>query len=161
MVQVTGTVTDDVPSNCTVNLTGVVQASTAVNPDGTFAVQTNASALGQVTASAVDTVSNLSSAQFVAVFSVPPPEIQNFGFIHEAGNIWTFTGSVASVPPGNIPVTFGGPGGLANATVNTNPDGTFTITVTLTNPPPIFTVTAVATDAWGQQSSEVCLFLNT
>jgi hypothetical protein len=160
LVQVNGTVTDDVSAICTVSLTGVVQATTAVNPDGTFAVQATASALGQVTAVAQDAVTNSISPQFVAQFDVAPPEIQNFSVQRAQANVWTFTGTVVHAPAGNIPVAFGGPGNLSNAMITTNANGTFTLTIALINPPPTFTVSAIATDVWGQQSDEVCLFVN-
>jgi hypothetical protein len=153
IVQVKGTVQDDMSDSCTVNLAGVVNDNVKVAKDGTFELTTTASALGAITAVAKDDVqpdSNGLDTQLVC----DPPVVQDFHAVHGLNNQWTLQGEVISETTANLQVTFTGPRPIQGATAQTDDSGGFASSFAVSRRPG-FSVTAVATDCWGQQSDPV------
>jgi hypothetical protein len=160
-VQVSGSVVDQNPSACVVNLSGVVNGSVAVQANGAFSTQVTATGLGQVTAVAQDNQQQISSNQVSTQISAEQPVINNFAVVHNQNNTWTIQGQVADdQSPASVPVLFGGPGNVQNMTVTTDANGNFCVAVSITTTMPSFTITAVATDSWGLQSNMVSFTVN-
>ena len=71
-VKVSGGVMDDSSPSVTLTFGGVVSGSTTVNSNGGFTFTTAATALGQITASGVDTLNQTSNTAQIAFTSSPP-----------------------------------------------------------------------------------------
>jgi hypothetical protein len=147
-IELKGTVSDGNQTYVTITFGGVASASTMVKPNSNFDFFTSASALGQVSAVASDFQG--SSAPVTATISVPPPVITSFDVIAGPGGCWTFQGHVSDPAPQGVFVTFTGPGVNGRMT-NLDANGNFDVTYILGNIQG--TVSAVATDIWGQLSN--------
>jgi hypothetical protein len=160
-VQVSGSVVDQNPSACVVNLSGVVSGSVSVEANGAFSTQVTATGLGQVTAVAQDNQQQISSNQVSTQISAEQPVINNFAVFRNQNTTWTIQGQVADdQSAAAVPVLFGGPGNVQNMTVNTDANGNFCFAITINTAMPSFTITAVATDSWGLQSDLVSCTVN-
>jgi hypothetical protein len=156
-VLISGTVSDANPSNCVVNLSGVVNGGVSVNADGTFSAEMTATGAGQVTGVATDNMQQLTSSSVTTHVIVPPPEISSFSVIHNLDSTWTLRGTVIDGAPGALTAVFGGPSNAQNATAPVNSAGQFNVAVTITTTATTFTVTACVTDSWGQTSDVVSI----
>jgi hypothetical protein len=160
-VQVSGTLVDQNPSACVVNLSGAVSGSVAVQADGSFSTQLTATGLGQVSAVAQDTQQQITMAQVSTSIEAEQPEIVNFAVVHNQTTTWTIQGQVIDAQSAAaVPVVFGGPGSVQNMTVNTDANGNFSVAVSISTTLPSFTITAIATDSWGLQSDMVSVTVN-
>jgi len=157
-VELKGTVSDSNLPSVSVSFSGSgVSASTSVDSAGRFDLFTTASSLGNVTA--VATASDGSSPTDSAVMVDTGPTISNFTAVEGQNNVWTFTGQVTGVEPtGGLVVTFGGSTLIDGMTAMVQPNGWFTMTVTL---PPVvsFMATAQTTDCWGVNSNLAATFV--
>lgn len=153
MVTLSGQVTDENPGGLTVTFTGVVQGSVVTNPDGTFSIQLEASALGTVEATTIDgggLWSNTATAEVVS----DPPLITDISCTQGASNVFTFRGRVVDESAAGLTIRFAGLNSVEGLTVTVEADGTYCFVVQL-QPNEEGTVTAVTYDWWGQQSNLV------
>jgi hypothetical protein len=151
-VTVMGTVTDEDPGSCWINISGAMTGSTMANAQGHFSYTATANSLGTVRAAAVDGqgyVSALASAQI----SSSPSTITNFTAVHAFGTTWIFQGTV-TCPSGasGLIVDFGGLPSLNGQTTTVNSNGTFSLSMTLASGESGL-ATAQTTDWWGQESN--------
>jgi hypothetical protein len=145
-VTLTGTVVDDERSGRPVVLSGVVNATVVTNKMGAFTLTTDASALGQITATTTDSWGQQSQPAMVTVASAKPWLTLECAQVE--GNRWTFQGKVYDESPQGLIVTFGGTPELEGQTAVAGPDGSYSLTVELP-PGTNCTVTAQTTDWWG------------
>ena len=152
MVTLSGQVTDDQStSGLSVTFSGAVQATTFTNADGTFSMQTQASSLGNIEATAVD-IGGLPSNTATVTVATNAPQITDTSCSEGVNGWWTFTGRVIDESAANLVIRFAGLTSVANQTVTVEADGTFCFIVQL-QPGEEGTVTAVTTDWWGIQSN--------
>jgi hypothetical protein len=152
-VTVSGTVMDESPGGLTVTFNGVVTGTTSVWGGGHYSFTTNASGLGQVTATVTDWW-GLNSQPAQAQVTSMKPWITNFQGTRGLGNWWTFTGQVSDESATGLTVQFGGLASLQTQSATVNDQGTFEETVQL-KPGEQGTATAQTTDWWGLQSDTV------
>jgi hypothetical protein len=145
MVSLTGTVTDENPSGVVVNFDGVISGSTPANSNGSYALLTQASTLGTVTAQATDDEGLTSEAVQEALTSNPPTLTltRTYGPYRQA----IFSGQVTDEAAFGRTVTFSG---AAAGSVQTDSYGNFTFMTSQWSPG---TVTAQTSDPWGQVSN--------
>ena len=151
MVILTGQVLDENPDGLVINFGGVVSGSTVANADGTFWVELEASALGEIYGYTTDAFGLSSNTATVAVIS-DAPTITNMTCVEGINGIWTFRGYVTDESANGLTVYFAGLDSVANQTATVQADGWFTLIVTL-QPGENGTVTAYTTDWWGQYSN--------
>jgi hypothetical protein len=151
LVAIKGAVTDDHPSTVIVRFAGVVTGTTTVDSGGHFFFTALASGSGTVTAIAHDD-QNLDSDPAFVNFNNVAPTISNFTAVHGAGNIWTFSGTVADESPGGLTVYFGGLTTLQNLSATVAADGSFSLTVEL-QPGESGLATCQTFDWWGVKSN--------
>jgi hypothetical protein len=153
MVTLSGQVTDENPGGLTVTFTGAVEGSVVTNPDGTFSIELEASALGTVEATTIDgggLWSNTATAEVVS----DPPMITDMTRTQSNGNVFTFSGRVIDESAAGMTIHFAGLVSVEGRTVTVEADGTFCFVVQL-QPNEEGTVTAVTYDWWGQISNTV------
>jgi hypothetical protein len=143
-VRAWGTVADERPNNITVQLGGVVSATTYTLVGGMFIWEGTASGPGTITANCTDD-ENLPAPQATATLTNNAPSI-TLNISYGAGKQVTLSGLVTDETAGGRTVTLSG---QVNTTVLTNADGTFTWTG---NAAALGTVTAATTDFWGAAS---------
>ena len=154
VVTLSGTVQDTNPAGLHVGFNGAASGTTTTDSAGHFSLTLTATCLGNVSATATDSL-NLMSAPASLTLTSQAPVISNFQGTEGAGDYWTFTGTVADESPLNLVVYFGGnPVSLQNQSVTVHSDGSFSFGVqlngTLTDDG---TATAQVTDWWGQLSN--------
>jgi hypothetical protein len=152
-VTLSGRVTGPAVGSLTVTFTGVVTGSTTTKADGTFTLTTQASALGNVQATAADVWGQSSSAVQVTVASAKPV-LSNFT-ASEQSDVWTFQGQVTAPSPQGETVQFteAGVPSLQTKTATVDSSGWFFLQVTLQDNEN-GKVWAQATDCWGQTSNQ-------
>src|SRR5262245_5922676 len=177
-VQLSGTVQDDNLAGATVQFSGVASGATSVNADGTFSFETDASSLGQITATVHDN-QNLWSNPFSTDIANDRPVINNFQVINRGNGMWELRGRVIDESAAGMVIRFGGlpasgtpsrlsmsiddvgaPGGGASGGANNGQqvtvgsDGWFSTTLYLgANFNGVFS--ADTTDCWGVASNTV------
>jgi hypothetical protein len=144
-VRAWGTVTDERPNNITVQIGGVISATTYTLVGGMFIWEGTASGPGTVTADCTDD-ENLPAPQATATLTNNAPTI-TLNVSYGAGKQVTLSGLVTDETAGGRTVTLSG---QVNATVVTNADGTFTWTG---DAAALGTVTAGTVDFWGATSN--------
>jgi hypothetical protein len=147
-ITVSGQVTDIDQGALTVTLTGVVSASASTGSNGAYTYTGQATGLGTVSASTTDEWGQ-SSNTAQASATVTAPTITGFTATKNPDGTWTLSGQVTAASTKGMVVTFGG---LASGSTTVNSSGFFSATIEMT----VIasgTVTAQATDAWGQQSN--------
>lgn len=155
-ITVFGQVTDIDQGSLTVKLTGVVSASVSTTSNGTYSYTGQASGLGTVSASTTNEWGQ-SSNTAQATASVAAPTITSFTATRNSDGTWTLSGQVSATNTTGMVVTFGGLAAGNSTTVN--PNGSFSTTIQMT----VIasgSVTAQATDAWGQQSNVASCFID-
>jgi hypothetical protein len=157
-VVLSGSVTDDNPSSCTVAFTGVVTATANVGANGAFSVTATASALGTITGQATDGAGQTSAA-VQQTLADAAPTIVNFLAVQDGGNCWTFTGTVQDAYAAGLTITLGGLPELQGVTVTTDASGNFTYTCQLAVGES-GTATAITTDGWSLESNEAEVYVN-
>lgn len=149
-VMVIGKVTAPSPGGLTVTITGQASGTTTTAADGTFNIELQASALGNVSASTKD-IRGQASNVATATIQASAPVLSQFQATQN-GTTWTFTGQVTACDAPGMTVTFGGIPQLQGQTVTVGKDDTFSFSITL--PAGLdATATAFVTDWWGQQSN--------
>jgi hypothetical protein len=148
-VHMAGHVQDPNPATVFLTITGVVIAGANADANGDFSCDSTATALGTAHAIATDGGGN-TSATVDAVLSVAGPEITSFTASCNLGNIWTFSGHIASGEnPQGMTVVLSGLPDLNNVHVTVDANGNFSFTKQLAQGDN-GTVTANITDWWGQ-----------
>jgi hypothetical protein len=161
-VTLSGTVTDlyASPAGLTVTISGVVNGSAVTDSNGNFTLTTNASALGVVNASTIDSRgvgSNVASVTLQA----NPPVISNFAAVGGANQMYTFSGTVTDQTPAGLVIAFGGIPSLANKTTTVNADGSFSLTVQLQcDGTDNGFASAQTTNWWGLQSNVATYYVD-
>jgi hypothetical protein len=145
-VLLSGTVTDDHPASCVVYFNGVVTGSATADAAGNFSLVASATAVGTITALAIDG-DQLFSNQAQAIVTNNLPSLTLSVSPQGAGGAITLSGRVTDESPAGLTVTFGG--AAADSAV-TDAGGNFSLTTTRWRPG---TVTAQTTDVWGQASN--------
>jgi hypothetical protein len=140
-VLLTGSVSDPGATSISVNFQGAA-SGTATVTNGTFSLQTQATALGTISAQATDN-SNLVSAQVSTQLSVPPPTI-TFTVSQEGGHMVLVSGQVTAQEPGGLTVSLSG---VVSATATTGSSGSFSWTGDATS---LGQINSTVTDVWGQ-----------
>lgn len=97
VVQITGTVLDENPDQCLINLGGVTAPIALVNPDGTFEIVTTLPGGGLVSAFAVD-AEGMSSEHRAVPATNAPPSIVEFGVENQGGS-FVISGRVVDERP--------------------------------------------------------------
>ena len=138
-------------TNQSINFGGVVKGTATTNAQGNYSVTLKASALGQVTATSADGLSNQATSTLVG----GTPKINNFTAMPEGGGLWEFSGNVTGAPAQGEVINFGGIVALDNVTRNVQPDGTFAY-FTNVGTGQGGVATAEAVDWWGD-TSEVAM----
>ena len=151
-VTLSGQVTAGSPGGLTVQFTGVVNGSVVTNPDGTYSLTAQASALGNIQAQTTDVWGQASSTAQATVSSAAP-RITNFGAVQGAGNTWTFQGQVTDESAAGLVVQFGGLPSLLGQTATVQANGWFYLTIQL-QPGENGGASAQTTDWWGLASNE-------
>jgi hypothetical protein len=151
LVDLHGQIADSNPSAVVVSFTGVAAGSVHPGANGFFDLQTNASSLGLVNASAVDTDGSQSGAAAQLTASAPSLMVN---ITYGANKQVTLSGMVMDGQPGGMTVTFTG---VATGTVTTNANGSFSTTLTATA---LGKITAKAQDVWGLNSNAVDLWVS-
>jgi hypothetical protein len=146
-------------SGVTVVFHGAASGSAITDPNGNFALTTNASGLGEVDAGTADGQSNMASV----VLSSSAPFISNFAAFEEGStHVWDITGHVTdgnfsaqglTVLIGGSPVTIYYNGQGRSATVDAY--GNFDLCISLNGTSSDNgNISAMVTDAWGLQSNQ-------
>ena len=151
LVDLHGQVFDSNPAAVVVSFTGVASGSVHPNASGVFDLQTTATSLGLVAALATDT----NGAQFGAATQIAAaaPSLM-LNITYGLNKQVTLTGRVTDAQPGDLTVTFSG---VANGTVITNPDGSFSTDLTATA---LGKITATVQDVWGLNSNSANVWVS-
>jgi large repetitive protein len=145
MVQLTGQVASDNPAGVTLTFSGVMSGTTSPDASGHFSYTAQASALGTVSAVAVDQ-NNVSSDPATALVSTPAPALTltvSYGTQHTV----TLSGQVTDVDAGSLTVTFTG---VVSGSVRTQSDGSFSYTAQASG---LGNIQATTVDLWSQASN--------
>lgn len=151
-VKVSGGVMDDSSPTVTINLGGVAAGQATVTSNSGFSFVGAATALGQISATGVDTLNQTSNTAQIA-FTSNPPAVSNLQFTWGANKQVTITGVINDEFPGGLTVTFGG---AASGSVSADSSGHFSATLTATQ---IGQVTVGTTDQWNQNSAAASITL--
>lgn len=151
-VQLSGTVQDENPGAVLLNVNGVVFASTTTDSAGNFSLTTTASALGTVSASAMD-AEWLSSNTANANLTSQAPSI-TLGVTYGSGTTVTLSGAVTDEDAAGCTVYFSG---KVTGSTTTNSAGQFSYTAQASG---VGLVEAVATDVWGVASGTAQVMLS-
>lgn len=152
-VEVTGSISAGDVSGPTVTFAGSIglaDSSTTTDSNGNFDLITTATSLGDLTATVTDVWGT--QTQSSTSLMVPPPSLSQFTGVNEGNGIWCFSGTVSGPDLGDDTVQFSG---VAAGATTVNADGTFSEELLLNGQSPSGEEYAVATDIWGQQSSQV------
>jgi hypothetical protein len=147
-VSVSGTIYDEWPEGLTVSFSGVVSGSATTDISGGFAFYALASGLGTVTAATSD-IWGVAATPVTAELTVAPPLLQLNDATANPGDPVTITGYDFDMSPANDTVTISG---VASGTATPDSSGSFSLTAPMSG---AGTVTATATDVWGQSSTSV------
>lgn len=152
MVYITGQASDEYPSGLGITLSGPISVTVTTDTTGHFSYSGVASALGTLTATAVDCWGLTGAASYT--LTNVAPIISNFQVISTGiGNYWTVEGQVADDFPAGLAVHLNSTiAVLNNVDVTVGSDGWFTYTVQLQNGA-TGAISAFATDWWGVQSN--------
>jgi hypothetical protein len=150
-VVLTGTVTDPGASSVSVTFQGVASVTTVVS-NGSFSVQTQASALGTIVAQAIDNLS-LSSSQVSTQLAVAAPTL-TFTVSQAGQHNVTVSGQVTAQAPGGLTVTLSG---VVTGTATTTSTGSFSWAGTATN---LGQVNGAVTDVWSQTGNGTAQLTN-
>lgn len=152
-VQITGTVLDESPQDCLVNLGGVTTPISFVNSDGTFDIVTTLPGTEIVTAFAVD--EDGVASQLRAVPANSAPSIVDFG-IENQGGCYVISGRVVDENPDTctVLITSSIPD-LNNRTLHTSEGGYFTFSFTPATYVKSGSVRLVARDEMGLTSAPI------
>ena len=144
-VRLTGTVTDDNPSD-PVSLTfgGVTMGNTDLTGSGNFTCRAMAMVLGTATVTATDNLTQQSGSAQVQVSAAPPSLTLNLTYISR--NNVMLSGTVTADAPGGLTVTLTG---VVSGSTITNADGTFQVTLAASG---VGQIQATVTDQWAQVS---------
>jgi hypothetical protein len=145
-VMLRGTLIDSHPASCEVTFSGVVTGEAEADAAGTFALFTPASALGTITAQAVDG-ENLRSNQAQATITSNVPSLTLTASGQGASGAITLSGRVTDESAAGLTVIFRG---AVTATAVTDNNGDYSLTTTSWRPG---NVTVQTTDAWGLTSN--------
>ncbi len=151
-VTVSGQVSDEEPGECEVTFSGVISGSVNANADGSFRYTTTASALGTITAYAVNNW-GVYSEEAQTQLSVSPPTMTLNLQMGQAREI-TLSGTVTGPDPTSDTVEFYG---AAAGWVTPQADGSFSL---MTEGLQAGTIQAVVRDAWSQVSEMVTVTIN-
>ena len=137
-----GTVTADSPSGLGVQLWGVANGWISTNPDGSFDTTIEASALGNIAASAIDVWGNFTMTSIDVTNSAPSLNL----YVSPTGNgtqvhVW---GNVADDDPAWLDVAIAG---VINGNLTTSYDGSFAGYFDAAS---LGSVMVAVTDRWGQ-----------
>jgi hypothetical protein len=135
-----------------ITFSGVASGATTAGSTGSFSLQTEATALGAVYASAWDAVDQMESVAGV-ILSTPPPVIMLGLSVNNQGRSVTLSGGVTSNSPSGLTVTFGGQ--VTGSTV-TGADGSYSLTANAG----LGAISASAVDIWGQHSNVTQVILS-
>ncbi|HEV3342150.1 MAG TPA: hypothetical protein VG125_17415 [Pirellulales bacterium] len=134
-----------------VTLSGPVSATIGVGSSGQFTYLGPATGLGTITGTVTDSAGDTGQAS--ATITHPLPQVNNLGVaLVGPGKQVDITGSVSADMLAGLPVTFSGSAGLQTTSTTTDANGHFNLVTTATS---LGSVTAVVTDDWGVQSSQV------
>ncbi|MCI0464580.1 MAG: hypothetical protein L0Z62_47220 [Gemmataceae bacterium] len=145
-VQLSGILTDEDPASCLIIIDGVASTKVMANPSGAFEVQTQAWALGSISAVAYDPEWQQSNELQAAIASAAPQ--LTLTRTYGAGGAVTLSGHVTDESPTECEVVLTG---AVNALVTPNSNGDFSYTTQDWEPG---AVTAAAVDPWGQESNQ-------
>ena len=143
---------DDVDTGLTVKLGGTAAGSVQTDQDGNFSITVTPTQLGAITAATTDLWGDASNTAAVSVSS-DPPFIYNCSAVQQYGTVYTFSGNVLAADPSGLIVTLGGIASANGMTTTVQPDGTWTLSVTLQASEIGQSVTFQTTDWWSQASN--------
>lgn len=155
-VTISGTVADETPGGLAVTLSGVVMGSVTTNADGTFSLTTEATMLGDLTATTSDPWMAFSNTAQVTVTS-NAPTISNFQVVYY-GNQATFQGQVTDESAPGLTVYFAGIPSLLGMSTTVGESGWFYFTVQL-QAGEQGTATADVADWWGQNATQATVYV--
>jgi hypothetical protein len=150
-VTLTGQLTDIDKAGQTITFTGVANGTAVTDSEGNFSLTTTASALGAIDAAETDLWGQAGCAEVTV--SRDAPDITSFQAIGGFGTTWLFQGQVTGPNVEGLIIQFGGLPSLDGQTAVVEADGSFAFTRTLAEGEN-GTVTAITTDAWGQDSNQ-------
>jgi hypothetical protein len=143
-------------ANHSINLTGVVNASTITDANGKYTTKAlNIPNLGTEYAASTDGLSN--TAQFTLVGG--SPVISNFKAVSQGGGLWLLSGNVTGAPAQGEIINFGGINALQGQSTPVNLDGSFTFYVMVKSGQGGW-ASAEAVDWWGDTSDPAAAFVN-
>ncbi len=153
-VTLTGQVTGPDPSHDLVVFIGAVSGSVTPNADGSFSLQTEALALGNVQAVVRDSWDQV-SAQATATVTNQAPEIVNFKAVPlDVDHAWHFQGTALDESPYHLKVFLEGTPSVNNVPITVSSTGGFATDIVL-GPKEQGTVAAEVEDWWGTVSEAV------
>jgi hypothetical protein len=139
----------------TIDLTGVVNATTTTDSQGDYSITLKVPQLGTEYAASADGLSN--TAQYTLVGG--SPVISDFMGVAENGGLWLFSGTVSGAPTQGEVVNFGGIIPLQGTSTTVNSDGTFDFYAIVPSGEGGW-ATAQAVDWWGDTSPIVSTYVN-
>jgi hypothetical protein len=134
-------------ANATINLSGVVTATTTTNSQGNYSITLSIPQLGTEDAVAANTNANEALCEVVG----GSPAISDFTATPEGNGLWLFSGTVTGAPTQGEVVNFGGIAPLQGQSTSVNSDGTFDFYAIIPSGEG-GTASAQAVDWWGDTS---------
>jgi len=150
-VLLTGTVDDPGASSVSVMFQGAASGTTPVS-NGSFSLQTQATALGVISAQAFDNL-NMYSSQFPTQLAAPAPTIM-FTVAQDGEHNVAISGQVTDLSPGGLTVTFSG---VVTGTATTSASGSFSYSGTASA---LGQINAAVTDLLGVTGSGTAQLTN-
>lgn len=152
-VEITGSVSAGDVSGLTVTFAGPVglaAGSTTTDANGDFDLITTATNLGSLAATVTDVWGVQSTWSTTLIVS--PPQITYLTAADEGNGIWNFYGNVSGPDVGDDTIQFSG---IASGSTTVNANSSYSKELLLNSDNPSGDEYAVATDIWGQTSSQV------
>jgi hypothetical protein len=144
-VTVSGVVQDESPGNRTVSFGGIGSGTATTTFDGHFTAYVSASSLGTLTATVQDPWGQQGTAQ--ATLTSDTPVIDTLNVTPSYGRYVTISGHVTDASAGQATLALSG---VVSGTYSIGSNGNFSIFAQASN---LGTISAVATDKWGQAST--------
>jgi hypothetical protein len=143
--RVSGTVSDDTPGSCSVNLTGSANGSVGCDADGKFSAVFDVPLLGPTTAIATDGSQNSDPADLTMANAAPSTTCK---CVVGIGNTLTISGVVTDEAPAGLTVVLTGSRAVNGQSATVQANGSWSVSVTI-SPGSHGTVTASVTDWYG------------
>lgn len=158
-VELFGRVSDEVVTTVRVQFSGMATGTATVGSDGSFALITTPTGLGDVQAVAVDQWGWSSPAATVTLTNAAPT-ITNFEILYQSGIGWFAEGTVSDEYAQGLTVIIKDPNLNVIGTPVADADGDFSVRVNLA-PGMYGSATAQTTDWWGLTSNQAWYLVST